>query len=122
MTADDAFAWCLWKQALDQRFIRNTMRKNMEATFGKATLGDKEQQQKIEQACLDHLEKQVPDPALREKLTPDYRATCKRLILCSDYYPAFAQDNVELVTEKITIQSESLWAVARPKPLEPPHR
>lgn len=45
--------------------------------------------------------KQVPDPEFRAKLTPDYRATCKRLILCSDYYPALGQDNIDLVTDDI---------------------
>ena len=84
-----------------QKFIRNVIRSRMEQTFGEATLGNVEQQQKIEQACLKHLENQVPDPELRAELTPDYRATCKRLILCSDYYPALCQDNVDLVTDDI---------------------
>lgn len=85
-----------------QRFIRNTLRKGMEKTFAVATLGDEVEQDKIEQRCLEHLADQVPDPQLRAKLTPDYKATCKRLILCSDYYPALCQDNVDLVTEGIS--------------------
>ena len=48
-----------------------------------------------------HLARQVPDPELRAKLTPDYRPGCKRLLLSNDYYPALQQPNVELVTEKI---------------------
>jgi cation diffusion facilitator CzcD-associated flavoprotein CzcO len=46
---------------------------------------------------LDHLRKQVPDEALRQKLTPDYAVGCKRLLLSDDYYPALTQPNVELV-------------------------
>ncbi len=84
-----------------QRFIRSKMRSGMESTFGEATMGNVEMQQRVEKACLEHLEQQVPDPELRAKLTPDYRATCKRLILCSEYYPALMQDNVDLVTEDI---------------------
>jgi len=95
-----------WKACLRtfpglQRFIRNRMRAHIEGTFGEATLGVQRMQQKIEKRCMKHLNKQVPDPELRAKLTPDFRATCKRLILCSDYYPALMRDNVELVTQGI---------------------
>ena len=69
----------------------------MLTTFAKATIGDVKEQQKIEQACLKMLKDQVPDLELRAKLTPDYKATCKRLIFCSDFYPAICQDNAELV-------------------------
>jgi cyclohexanone monooxygenase len=74
----------------------------MLTTFAKATIGDVKEQQKIQQACLNMLEKTVPDPELRAKLTPDYKATCKRLIFCSDFYPAISRDNAELVTAGIT--------------------
>lgn len=84
-----------------QTLIRNLIRSRMENTFGKATLGDAGEQKKIEDVCLKHLADQVPDPDLRAKLTPDYKATCKRLILCSDFYPAVCQDNVDLVTDRI---------------------
>ena len=48
-----------------------------------------------------HLARQVPDPELRAKLTPDYTLGCKRLLLSDDYLPAFSRPNVELVTEAI---------------------
>jgi cation diffusion facilitator CzcD-associated flavoprotein CzcO len=38
---------------------------------------------------------------LRTTLTPDYRPGCKRLLPSNDYYPAVAQPNVEVVTDKI---------------------
>ncbi|MDP8955644.1 MAG: NAD(P)/FAD-dependent oxidoreductase [Actinomycetota bacterium] len=47
------------------------------------------------------LERQVPDPELRAKVTPDYRPGCKRLLPTNDWYPAIQQPNVDLVTEKI---------------------
>jgi cation diffusion facilitator CzcD-associated flavoprotein CzcO len=34
-----------------------------------------------------HRRRQLPDPALREKLTPPYPLGCKRLIYSSDFYP-----------------------------------
>jgi cation diffusion facilitator CzcD-associated flavoprotein CzcO/acetyl esterase/lipase len=44
----------------------------------------------------------VPDPALRAKVTPAYRAGCKRILISDDYYPALARANVELVAEAVT--------------------
>jgi cation diffusion facilitator CzcD-associated flavoprotein CzcO len=52
--------------------------------------------------ALLHLRHQVKDPVLRERLTPDYRIGCKRVLLSDDYYPAVAESNVRLVTEPIT--------------------
>ena len=49
-----------------------------------------------------HLEKQVPDPDLRAKLTPDYDIGCKRVLVNNDYYPAITQPNVDVVTSGIT--------------------
>ncbi|WP_248963483.1 flavin-containing monooxygenase [Sphaerisporangium perillae] len=49
-----------------------------------------------------HLAAQVPDPALRARLTPDYTIGCKRILLSDDYYPTLCRDNVELVTDHIT--------------------
>ena len=48
-----------------------------------------------------HLRRQVPDPALRDKLRPPYPLGCKRIIYSNDFYPALSQPNVELVTEGI---------------------
>jgi cation diffusion facilitator CzcD-associated flavoprotein CzcO len=48
-----------------------------------------------------HLRKQVPDPELRRKLTPDYTFGCKRALLSNDYYPALSQPNVEVVADGI---------------------
>ncbi|HJT56854.1 MAG TPA: NAD(P)/FAD-dependent oxidoreductase [Ktedonobacteraceae bacterium] len=48
-----------------------------------------------------HLEKQVPNPELRAKLTPMYTMGCKRILLSDDFYPALAQPNVEVITERI---------------------
>ena len=48
-----------------------------------------------------HLEAQVPDPALRSALAPNYEMGCKRVLLSSDFYPALMRPNVELVTAPI---------------------
>lgn len=46
--------------------------------------------------ALRHLAQQVPDPVLREKLTPGYTIGCKRIILSSTLYPALCRPNVTL--------------------------
>jgi cation diffusion facilitator CzcD-associated flavoprotein CzcO len=45
--------------------------------------------------------KQIKDPELRAKLTPDHPAGCKRVLFASDYYPALAAPNVSVVTSPI---------------------
>jgi cation diffusion facilitator CzcD-associated flavoprotein CzcO len=52
----------------------------------------------VERLALRHLERSVPDPALRARLTPDYAIGCKRILVSNDYLPALARPNVELVT------------------------
>lgn len=44
---------------------------------------------------------EVPDAALRDKLTPDYGFGCKRPAFSNSYLRTFARSNVELVTDSI---------------------
>lgn len=44
---------------------------------------------------------QVENAETRRALTPSYSFGCKRVLLSSDYYPAFNRDNVRLVTQGI---------------------
>ncbi len=53
------------------------------------------------QIARRHLEKQIPDPELRAKLTPKYTMGCKRVLLSDDFYPAITQPNVEVISERI---------------------
>jgi len=48
-----------------------------------------------------HLRRQVPDPELRARLTPDYEIFCKRIILSNDWYPAIQAPNVDIVSSGI---------------------
>lgn len=45
-----------------------------------------------------NLEDSIKDPALREKLRPDYRAACKRLVFSPDYYNAVQEPTVTVET------------------------
>ncbi len=60
-----------------------------------------EQMKNLEEVCRTTLEGAVRDPVLREKLRPDYRPACKRLVISGEFYPAIQRPNAELVTEPI---------------------
>jgi cation diffusion facilitator CzcD-associated flavoprotein CzcO/acetyl esterase/lipase len=45
--------------------------------------------------------RQVRDPALRARLVPAYPIGCKRILISSDYLPAIARPDVNLVTDAI---------------------
>src|SRR4029077_11608336 len=51
--------------------------------------------------ALDHLQAQVPDPALRARLTPSYELGCKRVLISNDFYPAIQRPNIEFITDGI---------------------
>ena len=62
-----------------------------------------------EAAGRRYLKRQVRDPALRAKLTPNYGMGCKRVLLSDDYYRALSRDNVQVVTDGITrIEGDSV--------------
>jgi len=54
-----------------------------------------------------NLARGVPDPALRQRLMPDYPMGCKRILLSNDYYPALVRANVELVEQGIRELTET---------------
>jgi cation diffusion facilitator CzcD-associated flavoprotein CzcO len=68
--------------------------------IGGAVLGDEKAHRRIQSACERNLAR-VADPELRRKLTPSYKAACKRIVICSDFYDAIGRANVALVTDRI---------------------
>jgi len=55
----------------------------------------------MQMGCQQNLDENIHDDELRRKLTPDYSAGCKRLIVSDLFYPAISKPNAELVTESI---------------------
>ncbi len=49
-----------------------------------------------QRVALAHLHRQVRDPELRARLTPDYAIGCKRILISNTWYPAITQPNVEI--------------------------
>jgi cation diffusion facilitator CzcD-associated flavoprotein CzcO len=60
-----------------------------------------------ERWCLRHLHRQVQDPELRRKLTPDYSFGCKRPTFSNNYFPTFTKPHVHLETGTIESIDES---------------
>jgi cation diffusion facilitator CzcD-associated flavoprotein CzcO len=54
-----------------------------------------------ERVARRHMRRQVSDPALLARVTPDYTIGCKRILPSNSWYPALAEPNVELVTSPI---------------------
>lgn len=55
----------------------------------------------FEGVARSHIKRQVQDPALRAKLTPDYTIGCKRILISDNYYPALTQANVDVITDGV---------------------
>jgi cation diffusion facilitator CzcD-associated flavoprotein CzcO len=63
--------------------------------------------EKIEQALIRRMRRQVQDPKVQEKLIPHYNFFCKRPSMSETFYPMFNRPNVELVTERIDRVTET---------------
>jgi cation diffusion facilitator CzcD-associated flavoprotein CzcO len=67
--------------------------------FNKALVNiDSPEMLEIENIVRLNLENSIADPVLREKLRPDYRAACKRLIYSWSYYEAVQRPTVTVAT------------------------
>jgi cation diffusion facilitator CzcD-associated flavoprotein CzcO len=80
-----------------QRWVRGNVYAMREALVPGMAFNPK-LQRPIQRLAEAHLRQQVPDPELREKVTPSYTIGCKRILPSNDWYPALGQPNVELVT------------------------
>ena len=52
----------------------------------------------LERVAREHRERQVDDPELLRKVSPDYSMGCKRILPSNHWYPTLGRPNVELVT------------------------
>jgi cation diffusion facilitator CzcD-associated flavoprotein CzcO len=65
----------------------------------------------VERLARKHMELQIDDPELLEKVTPDYTIGCKRILPSNRWYHTLGKPNVELVTEGISeVRANSLVA------------
>ncbi|TDD58772.1 NAD(P)/FAD-dependent oxidoreductase [Kribbella antibiotica] len=94
-----------------QRTIRNAIYWGLEVR-GAGFAGNPKLMKGLEIQAKQHLKKQVTDPDLRARLTPNYQIGCKRLLISNDYYPTFSRSNVELVTTSISRVTENAVVTA----------
>lgn len=62
---------------------------------------DSPELEEIQSIVERNLEDSIRDPELREKLRPDYRAACKRMVFSAHYYDAVQKPNVEIAVGAI---------------------
>ncbi|WP_432476720.1 flavin-containing monooxygenase [Nocardioides sp. GXQ0305] len=55
----------------------------------------------VERLARRHIAREIRDPELRARVTPDFRMGCKRILQSNSYYPALDRDDVDLVTDPI---------------------
>ena len=89
-----AYAW-LYRTYLYLQLEKNFLAFIQDSWFGK-------QFRKVGEQQLA----KIADPALRDRLRPDYPVGCKRILLSNDYYPALQLPQVEVVTAPIERVSE----------------
>lgn len=68
---------------------------------GKAFFGNIRIRNGMKRRALRHIEQSVPDPVLRQLVTPSYEIGCKRILLSEEYYPTLVQSHVELIPEAV---------------------
>jgi cation diffusion facilitator CzcD-associated flavoprotein CzcO len=82
----------------------------------KGFLGDAAAMEPTRRLAVKHLQRQVDDPLLRAKLTPEYAIGCKRLLISNDYYPTLSRQHVRLVTNAVThVHADSLATSDEPR-------
>jgi cation diffusion facilitator CzcD-associated flavoprotein CzcO len=84
------------------RALRDELSKTFTEGFANAVVDAESPQVKmLQELCRANLEDNVADPELLERLRPNYRAACKRLIISPSFYDAIQRPNARLVTEAI---------------------
>jgi cation diffusion facilitator CzcD-associated flavoprotein CzcO len=89
-----------WRMKLIRELSLLSYRQNTSAITGDSFI-DRIKHRMMARLARKNLENSVEDPILREKLTPDYKFGCKRVVINATFYPAMQKPNAHLVTEGI---------------------
>src|SRR5262249_45692489 len=92
----DPERWLYRHLPVTQKAARTALHVSREALVG-AFPRRPGQLRAAQRIALGNLARSVSDPDLRAALTPDYVMGCKRILLSSDYYPALAQPNAQVI-------------------------
>ncbi len=113
--------WWFRHLPFTQRFVRNAIYWQLESRAIAFVVNPKLMKFPMKFG-LSYLERRVKDPALRAKLTPNYRLGCKRVLMSSDYYPALSQPNVDVVTTARSARSSPTASSPKMACITPPTR
>lgn len=86
----------LLRHSLPHKVLRSLIYLGLESRVVGLKYSDRLIERQAARPAREHLAAQVPDPALRAKLTPDYTLGCKRVILSNDLYPALSRPEVHV--------------------------
>ncbi len=92
--------WLFRRLPFTQALVRSAIYWALEGV-GSAFFGNEALARMLRAVALRKLKREVRDPQVRAKLTPDYAIGCKRLTVSDDFLPTFDRENVELVTDPI---------------------
>lgn len=82
--------------------VREHMSQTFTEHFADAVVDARSERARLlEELCRASLEQNVHDPVLREKLRPNYRAACKRLVMSAGFYDAVQRPSCQVATEPI---------------------
>jgi cation diffusion facilitator CzcD-associated flavoprotein CzcO len=87
--------------ALWRKLTYKTFTTIFDNIFSRAVIGQKLQLWWVDRLARKNLKTSIKDPILREKLTPNYKPGCKRMIMNTDFYPSIQQPNAKLITDGI---------------------
>ena len=91
----------LWRRVpATQRLLRAGLYLAHETTV-LGTIVNRRLSSAVEGIGRRHIRRQVADPELRAKLTPNYTLGCKRITMSNSYYPALTAPGSEVVTDPI---------------------
>lgn len=89
-----------WRMKLIRKMSAIVYSLGTKALTGDSWL-DKQTHKLMEWNAKRYLADVVKDPALRAKLTPDYKFGCKRVVINDKFYDAIQKSNAHLVTDAI---------------------
>lgn len=73
----------------------------------------------IEKKSIRSIRETVRDPQTAEKLIPNFRLGCKRVLKTNDYLPVFNRANVSLITDAIvTIEDQGIRSATESRPAD----
>jgi len=97
----------LRKNPIKVQLLRNWYNWSFSHLLTKAVTGHKVQNFFFSWICKSYMKRAVKDPALRQKLTPNYKVGCKRIIVSDTIIPALQRHNVNVITDGIAEISET---------------